>query len=50
MTRRANGEGSIVQLKDGSWRGAFRFAREDGTAGRKYLRGRTQTYVRLKLR
>ena len=50
MTRRGNGEGSIVQLKDGSWRGAFRFDGEDGRPGRKYLRGRTQTDVRRKLR
>ena len=46
MTRRANGEASIVTLKDGSWRAAFRFDREDGTTGRKYLRATTQTDAR----
>jgi integrase len=50
MTRRANGEASIVTLKDGSWRAAFRFDREDGTTGRKYLRATTQTDARRKLR
>ena len=50
MTRRANGEGSIVQLKDGTWRAAFRLDAEDGTPGRKYLRGRNKTEVIRRLR
>jgi integrase len=49
MSRRANGDGTIVQLKDGSWRAAFRFD-GDGQPVRKYLRGRTRTEVLRKLR
>src|SRR3990172_8984493 len=39
--RRAHGEGSIVQLADGTWRAAVPLA--DGK--RKWIRGRTQTEV-----
>ena len=49
MTRRANGEGSIVQLSDGTWRAAYRLDGADGRPQRKYLRARTQKEVREKL-
>lgn len=50
MKRRANGEGSIVQLSDGSWRAAYRFEGNDGRPVRKYLRASTKTEALRKLK
>ena len=48
-TRRGNGEGSIYQEKDGSWRGAIRFEQSDGTKVRKKVSGHSYEEVSKKL-
>ena len=47
--RRGNGEGSIYQEKDGSWRGAIRFEQSDGTKVRKKVSGHSYEEVSKKL-
>lgn len=45
-SRRANGEGSIVQRKDGRWCGVVTLGyKPDGTVSRKFVYGKTQTEV-----
>lgn len=49
-SRRANGEGSIVQRKDGRWCGAVLLGyKPDGTVSRKFVYGKTQTEVLEKM-
>jgi integrase len=49
MGRRAHGEGTIVQRKDGRWHAAYYFEQPDGHQDRKYLYGATQREVVKKL-
>ena len=49
MKRRANGEGSISQLRDGRWRGSIMVRDHDGRRVRKYVYGRTQAEAIEKL-
>ncbi|MFC6592372.1 tyrosine-type recombinase/integrase [Deinococcus lacus] len=51
MAKRSNGEGSIYQLKDGSWRAAITIQIDGlGRPKRKVVSGKTQREVRDKLR
>lgn len=49
MKRRAHGEGSIYQLRDGRWRAALDLGWDEGKRRRKYFYGLTQAEVRDKL-
>lgn len=50
MGRRANGEGSIYQAKDGRWRSVLTLGlKSNGKPNRKYFNGRTQADVRAKM-
>ena len=42
MTRRANGEGSVSERKDGRWEGAAYVLLADGTYARRRVYGRTR--------
>lgn len=50
MTKRANGEGSVYQRKDGLWAAGLSYAGSDGQQKRRTLYGRTQREVVGKLR
>ncbi|GGK11249.1 site-specific integrase [Deinococcus malanensis] len=51
MAKRSNGEGSIYQLADGTWRASITVQTDGlGRPKRKSVRGRTQKQVREKLR
>ena len=45
MSRRANGEGSIYQRKDGRWTGAVYVLNRDGGRQRRQVYGRTRAEV-----
>lgn len=45
MSRRSQGDGSIFQLPDGSWRGIVDLGWHGGRRRRKYVRGRTKSEV-----
>lgn len=49
MTKRVNGEGTIIQRHDGRFAGAVRYTAPDGTSGRRWFYGRTKTDVRTKM-
>ncbi|MFF2273572.1 tyrosine-type recombinase/integrase [Agromyces sp. NPDC058136] len=50
MSKRANGEGSVYQRKDGRWVGSTYVLRPDGARQRKEVYGRTRSEVNSKLR
>ncbi|MGX5694801.1 tyrosine-type recombinase/integrase [Agromyces soli] len=50
MSKRANGEGSVYQRKDGRWVGSTYVLRPDGARRRKEVYGRTRSEVNSKLR
>lgn len=50
MSKRANGEGSVYQRKDGRWVGSSYVLRPDGARVRKEVYGRTRAEVNAKLR
>lgn len=50
MSKRANGEGSVYQRKDGRWVGSTYVLRPDGARQRKEVYGRTRSEVNTKLR
>ena len=49
MTRRANGEGSIYQRRDGRWVAAHYVLRPDGGRDRRPVYGRTRAEAAAKL-
>lgn len=51
-TKRGKGDGAVYQLTDGSWRGAITlgYNAKTGKQYRKYVRGKTESEVREKLR
>jgi hypothetical protein len=50
--KRANGDGAVYQLPDGSYRGSVTlgYDAKTGKRKRKYVRGKNETEVRAKLR
>ncbi len=49
MGKRANGEGSIYRLPDGTWRVLFTFTKPDGTPGRLSRKRKTQAAAKAVL-
>ncbi len=50
MKRRANGDGSLVQRKDGRWMGRYYITRPDGVRERKQIIGKDRQVVAEKMR
>jgi len=49
MAKRGQNEGSIIKLKDGSWRAYMNLGYQGGKRKRKYFRGKTRAEVQEKL-